>query len=50
MGTITASIGVASFPEHGNSAEDLIEAARQAMRQAQERGGDRVMIYDSSDE
>jgi diguanylate cyclase (GGDEF)-like protein len=50
LGTITASIGVAGFPEHGSSAEGLIEAARQAMRQAQERGGDRVMIYESSGE
>jgi diguanylate cyclase (GGDEF)-like protein len=47
MGTITASIGVASFPDHGSSAEALIEAARHAMRQAQERGGDRVVIYES---
>jgi diguanylate cyclase (GGDEF)-like protein len=47
LGTITASIGVASFPDHGSSAEALIEAARHAMRQAQERGGNRVAVYES---
>jgi diguanylate cyclase (GGDEF)-like protein len=45
MGTITASIGVASFPDHGDDAEELIAAARTAMRQAQEHGRDRVVVY-----
>jgi diguanylate cyclase (GGDEF)-like protein len=46
MGTITASIGVASFPDHGSTAEGLIEAARHAMRQAQEGGRNRVVVYE----
>lgn len=39
---VTVSIGVASFPEDGGSADDLLDAADAALSDAVERGGDRV--------
>ena len=41
---ITASFGVAQFPEHGREANALIHAADQAMYRAKERGRNRVML------
>src|SRR5262249_25075534 len=35
---VTASIGVASFPDHGESGEDLIGHADEAMYRVKERG------------
>jgi hypothetical protein len=39
---VTISIGVAGFPDHGDSAEALIEAADRALYQAKQTGRDRV--------
>ena len=39
---VTVSIGVASFPEDGGSADDLLDAADAALADAVEHGGDRV--------
>ena len=39
---VTLSIGVASFPENGNTGEALLRAADLALYQAKERGRDRV--------
>ena len=39
---VTVSIGVASFPEDGGSADDLLDAADAALSDAIENGGDRV--------
>ena len=39
---ISASIGIARFPEHGRSADALLRAADEAMYRAKEAGGDRV--------
>ena len=38
---VTASIGVAEFPHHGQSADHLLRAAEAALRHAVEQGGDR---------
>lgn len=40
--TLTVSIGVASYPEHGDSFRGLVEAADQAMYRAKQEGRDRV--------
>jgi diguanylate cyclase (GGDEF)-like protein len=40
--SLTVSIGVASYPEHGDSFRGLVEAADQAMYRAKQEGRDRV--------
>ena len=47
--TLTASAGVAVFPEHAGGAADLFLAADLAMHQAKRRGGGRVRLHDPSD-
>ena len=42
---ITASLGVASFPKHGGSFEELYGAATHAVYAAKELGRDRSVIY-----
>ena len=41
----TASLGVASFPKHGSTFEELFGAASQAVYAAKELGRDRSVIY-----
>ena len=41
---LTASFGVASFPEHGSKAEKLIELADAAMYEAKQRNKNNVML------
>lgn len=43
--TVTASIGIAGYPQHGDKTEQLLLAADQAMYQAKDSGGDRVISY-----
>jgi diguanylate cyclase (GGDEF)-like protein len=43
-GTITGSIGVAAFPEHGTDAEILLRAADRALYAAKERGRNRIQL------
>jgi diguanylate cyclase (GGDEF)-like protein/PAS domain S-box-containing protein len=43
LGTVTASVGVALFPEHGSTAEALIHAADVALYRAKGDGRDRVV-------
>jgi diguanylate cyclase (GGDEF)-like protein len=43
IGPITASFGVAAFPEHGHTAEALLRAADKAMYDAKGAGRDRVV-------
>jgi len=43
--TLTVSIGVASFPEDGESVEDLIDAADIALYQAKRTGRNKVISY-----
>ncbi|MDD3517799.1 MAG: GGDEF domain-containing protein, partial [Chromatiales bacterium] len=42
LGTITISVGVAAYPEHGQTAEQLFYAADLAMYKAKESGRNRV--------
>lgn len=44
LGPVTASLGVAVFPEHGASSDDLFRAADEALFQAKAQGRDRVVI------
>ncbi len=42
LGPITASLGVAVFPEHGRSGEALLQAADASLYQSKDSGGDKV--------
>jgi diguanylate cyclase (GGDEF)-like protein/putative nucleotidyltransferase with HDIG domain len=44
-GPITASIGVAAYPDHGDRVNDLLGAADEAMRAAKALGRDRAVLY-----
>ncbi|WP_157662656.1 GGDEF domain-containing protein [Sulfuriferula sp. AH1] len=44
LGPVSISMGVAVFPEHGTTAEDLIRAADTAMYEAKHSGRDRVCL------
>ena len=44
---ITASIGIASYPDHGESREDLIGHADQAMYKVKERGKNGIQMATS---
>jgi diguanylate cyclase (GGDEF)-like protein/PAS domain S-box-containing protein len=44
VGMITISVGVAAFPEHGSSAEDLLEIADQCLYQSKTGGRDMVTV------
>jgi diguanylate cyclase (GGDEF)-like protein len=44
LGPISMSFGVAAFPEHGTSWDEVRKAAEGVMRQAKEDGRDRVVV------
>jgi len=44
---VTVSIGVASYPAHGDSFQVLVEAADRALYAAKQAGRDRVMVADA---
>ncbi|MBL1142710.1 MAG: diguanylate cyclase [Proteobacteria bacterium] len=44
LSNITTSIGIASFPYHGQNPKDLIKAADTALYQAKETGRDRAVV------
>jgi diguanylate cyclase (GGDEF)-like protein len=44
LGRVTASIGVAVFPDHGRTVEALLRATEGALHRARAEGGDRVEI------
>lgn len=48
LGSMTISCGVASFPEHGLTAQLLLREANAALRQAKEQGCDRIVTFPSS--
>lgn len=43
--SITASVGVATFPDNGQDYEELIAKALEALECASDRGGDRVFTF-----
>jgi len=43
LGTVTMSFGLAIFPEHGNTNDELIRAADKALYEAKSRGRNRVV-------
>jgi diguanylate cyclase (GGDEF)-like protein len=45
LGAVTASIGVALFPSHGPSLEEVVHEADLAMYRAKARGRDQVVVY-----
>ena len=42
LGTVTLSIGIAVFPENGESVEHLLKTADEALYRAKEEGRDRI--------
>jgi diguanylate cyclase (GGDEF)-like protein len=46
-GPVTMSIGIASFPVHGNGPDGLIRAADDALYRAKEQGRNRYVVADS---
>jgi diguanylate cyclase (GGDEF)-like protein len=44
LGTITASLGIASFPEDSSSPSGLVQAADAALYRAKQQGRDRTML------
>ncbi|MEA2703461.1 MAG: hypothetical protein QOD63_1406, partial [Actinomycetota bacterium] len=49
MVSVTVSVGVASYPEHGSSTKELLAAADGALYRAKAAGGDRVEHAKSDD-
>ena len=47
LGTITISLGVALFPDHGDTPESLVQAADAALYQAKKAGRDRVVVSEA---
>jgi len=47
--SITISVGVACYPDHGNTKEELLRAADQALYAAKHAGRNRVSIYNKSE-
>ena len=45
---LTVSIGVAAYPDHGDSFKSLVEAADQALYRAKQTGRDRVCVASSA--
>jgi diguanylate cyclase (GGDEF)-like protein len=43
LGAVTLSIGIAVFPDNGDSAEQLLKAADDALYRAKESGRDRIV-------
>lgn len=47
LGKVTASMGVASYPNHGEELEEIIHAADAAMYRAKQQGRNRVVVAES---
>jgi diguanylate cyclase (GGDEF)-like protein len=43
--SVTFSVGVAGYPEDGQSADDIVDAVARAMTAAKAAGGDRVIVH-----
>ena len=48
LGQVTASIGIAVFPDHGDSPDALLAAADKALYAAKEGGRDRVSVFEGA--
>ena len=48
LGSVTASVGVAVYPEHGPSGEDVVRAADNALYHSKACGRDRVSVAPAS--
>jgi diguanylate cyclase (GGDEF)-like protein len=46
LGTVTVSAGIAAYPTHGDTSEDLIHAADEALYQAKKAGRDCIFVYE----
>lgn len=46
LGIVSASIGVATFPDHGSNKQDLINAADKALYEAKHNGRNQAVGYD----
>jgi diguanylate cyclase (GGDEF)-like protein len=46
LGTVTVSAGIATYPPHAASSEDLIHAADEALYRAKKAGRDAIFIYE----
>ncbi len=44
LGPLSISAGVATFPNHGDGAETVLQAADRALYQAKSEGRDRVVV------
>jgi diguanylate cyclase (GGDEF)-like protein len=50
LGRLTISCGVATFPEHGLTLPELVEAADRALYRAKHEGRDRMIVYSGAGE
>jgi diguanylate cyclase (GGDEF)-like protein len=44
LGSLTVSVGVAAFPEHGSTSEELLKIADQCLYESKARGRDVVTV------
>jgi diguanylate cyclase (GGDEF)-like protein len=44
IGPVTLSIGVAAYPQHGSTAEEIIRVADTALYRAKREGRNRVIV------
>ena len=49
LGPLTASFGLAAYPEHGLAGDMLLRAADTALYRAKREGRDRVMVAVAAD-
>jgi diguanylate cyclase (GGDEF)-like protein/putative nucleotidyltransferase with HDIG domain len=47
-GSLTISLGIATFPQHGHEGDSLVRAADQALYMAKRLGRDRAVVYNAA--
>ena len=50
LGTISVSLGVAIYPDHGITSEALLRAADAALYRAKSEGRDRVVVWQQTND